>query len=192
MEEVGCPLCGSTRRQPVVVVKERLLGTGEAFTLAQCDGCGLLRADTRPTKAEMFRYYPEYYGPYQAESPPAAQWLRPGLKGMVRPWTLTAHYGYRLTSLRGLVGAEALACGTPVVGSDAGAIPEVVCDCGFLFPRGDVRTLRERIREAVKDPTRLRELGQQGRARIEARFSHVQVLGTMTEIFESVIARPVR
>lgn len=92
----------------------------------------------------------------------------------------------------GLVGAEALACGTPVVGSDAGAIPEVVGDCGFVFPRGDVRTLRERIREAVKDPTRLRELGRQGRARIEARFSHVRILGSLAEILEGVMARRVR
>lgn len=92
----------------------------------------------------------------------------------------------------GLVGAEALACGTPVVGSDAGAIPEVVGDCGFLFPRGDVHALRERIRGALKDPTRLHELGRLGRARIEMQFSQARMLALMAEIFAGVIRRPVR
>ncbi|KPP96180.1 glycosyltransferase [Erythrobacter sp. HL-111] len=41
----------------------------------------------------------------------------------------------------GLVAAEALACGTPVCAFDAGALGEVVGDCGFVVPRGDVESL---------------------------------------------------
>lgn len=93
----------------------------------------------------------------------------------------------------GLVGAEAMACGTPVVGSDAGAIPEVVGDCGFIFPRGDVSALRERIREALNgSPTRLHELGKRGRARVESRFSQARMVSAMSELFEGVLARPTR
>ena len=86
----------------------------------------------------------------------------------------------------GLVGAEALACGTPVVGSNAGAIPEVMGDCGFLFPRGDVGALCNRIREALEDPSRLRELGQRGRAWIQARFNHAKMVADLTELFEGL------
>lgn len=38
----------------------------------------------------------------------------------------------------GLPALEALACGTPVIGSDASSIPEVVGEGGALFPPGDV------------------------------------------------------
>ena len=41
----------------------------------------------------------------------------------------------------GLVAAEALACGTPVVGFDRGALGEVVGDCGLLVKGGDIAAL---------------------------------------------------
>lgn len=91
-----CPLCGSTRREPVATVKERLLGAGETFAVVRCGGCGLFLTDPRPTKAEMARYYPEHYAAYQPTEPAPAPWLGPGLKGVIRRWTLAAHYGYPL------------------------------------------------------------------------------------------------
>lgn len=45
----------------------------------------------------------------------------------------------------GLVAAEALASGTPVVGFARGAIPEVVGNCGILVPDGDVTALAQAI-----------------------------------------------
>lgn len=70
------------------------------------------------------------------------------------------------------------------------AISEVVVNYGFLFPRGDVHAPRERIRETLKDPTRVQELGRRDRAWIETRFSQGRMLASVTEIFEGVIARP--
>ena len=46
----------------------------------------------------------------------------------------------------GLVAAEALSCGTPVVGFDRGALSEVVGDCGILVPGGDIGALTQAIR----------------------------------------------
>lgn len=45
----------------------------------------------------------------------------------------------------GLVAAEALSCGTPVVGFDRGALAEVVADCGYLVPGGDIEALAQAI-----------------------------------------------
>ncbi|MGE5953637.1 MAG: glycosyltransferase [Qipengyuania vulgaris] len=45
----------------------------------------------------------------------------------------------------GLVAAEALSCGTPVVGFDRGALAEVVGDCGHLVQGGDVDALADAI-----------------------------------------------
>lgn len=102
MEALGtCPLCGAARRRPVGAVKERILGTGETFTVVRCEGCGLFRTDPRPTRAERGRYYPEHYTAYQATDGDGEPWLGAGVKGIVRRWTLTAQYGYPLDDLGG-------------------------------------------------------------------------------------------
>jgi glycosyltransferase involved in cell wall biosynthesis len=49
----------------------------------------------------------------------------------------------------GLTAAEALAAGRPVVVSDAGALPEVVGDCGFIFKKGDSDALGAALTRAV-------------------------------------------
>jgi glycosyltransferase involved in cell wall biosynthesis len=53
----------------------------------------------------------------------------------------------------GLVALEAMACGTPVVGSDVGGIPDMVRPgvTGRLFPAHDVDALRAAIEEMLED-----------------------------------------
>jgi N-acetyl-alpha-D-glucosaminyl L-malate synthase BshA len=60
----------------------------------------------------------------------------------------------------GLAALEAMACGVPVVASDAGGIPEVVVhgETGFLAPVGDVAAMTDRSLEALGDPARLEAL----------------------------------
>jgi N-acetyl-alpha-D-glucosaminyl L-malate synthase BshA len=57
----------------------------------------------------------------------------------------------------GLAALEALACGVPVVGSNAGGLPDVVDDgvTGALVPVGDVEVLARRSLELLRDPARL-------------------------------------
>lgn len=53
----------------------------------------------------------------------------------------------------GLVAMEAIACGTPVVGADAGAIPETVRkgQSGYLFPPGDTQTFADQLDRALEN-----------------------------------------
>ena len=67
--------------------------------------------------------------------------------------------------------AEAMACGVPVVGSDSGAIPEVVGDAGLLFPEGDAGALAARLATRRADPGLGEVLGSRGRQRAASRFS---------------------
>ena len=52
----------------------------------------------------------------------------------------------------GRVLIEAMACGTPVIGSTSGAIPEVIGNAGLIFPEGDSVALAECITTLRADP----------------------------------------
>ena len=53
----------------------------------------------------------------------------------------------------GIVFVEAMACGTPVIGTDVGGIPTAVDDgaTGYLVSRGDVQGLADRMAELLAD-----------------------------------------
>ena len=52
----------------------------------------------------------------------------------------------------GRVALEAMACGTPVVVSDSGALPEVVGDAALVVTEGDVAELAKALAQVVRDP----------------------------------------
>ena len=57
----------------------------------------------------------------------------------------------------GLVTAESLACGTPVLGSDSGATPELLAPLGqhLLFTSGSTESLAAKLREVLAAPASL-------------------------------------
>jgi N-acetyl-alpha-D-glucosaminyl L-malate synthase BshA len=88
----------------------------------------------------------------------------------------------------GLAALEAMACGVPVVASNAGGIPEVVVDgeTGFLAPVGDVATMTNRALEVLRDPTRLETLRRAAVARA-AEFSADKVVPLYERLYEDVL-----
>lgn len=61
----------------------------------------------------------------------------------------------------GIVFAEALACGLPIVGTKVGAVPETVPpDCGLLVPPDDARALAEALRRVLTDEVLRERLGR--------------------------------
>jgi glycosyltransferase involved in cell wall biosynthesis len=65
----------------------------------------------------------------------------------------------------GLVNIEALAVGTPVVGSSVGGIVEVISDQvnGYLVPPDDPIDLSEKILELLKNPRKWHQFSQEAR-----------------------------
>merc|ERR1711938_340808 len=74
-----------------------------------------------------------------------------------------------------------MAYGLPVVSTGIGGIPEMVRHGveGFLVDEGD-----EALRALARDPARCREMGRQGRATYEAKFS----LGAMAKAYDGLMA----
>lgn len=65
----------------------------------------------------------------------------------------------------GLTALEAMACGTPVVVSDGGALPEVVGDAGRVVPVGDAVALAAALEEVLGEPALAASLAARGLAR---------------------------
>jgi glycosyltransferase involved in cell wall biosynthesis/GT2 family glycosyltransferase len=71
----------------------------------------------------------------------------------------------------GLVVAEALAAGRPVVVPTSGGPAEIAdADCGVLYPPGDVAAAAAGVVSLVREPERARALGETGRLRMIERF----------------------
>jgi N-acetyl-alpha-D-glucosaminyl L-malate synthase BshA len=89
----------------------------------------------------------------------------------------------------GLSALEAMACGVPVVGSDAGGLPEVVAKgvTGYLRPVGDVEGMAERCLELLKDPELRRRMGQAGRRRAEELFGAEKIVTQYERYYEKVL-----
>jgi starch synthase len=97
----------------------------------------------------------------------------------------------------GIVNLEAMACGTAVVASDVGGIPEVVVDgaTGLLVhydeadPDGFEAGLAAALTALLADPDRAAAMGRAGRARAVAEFDWDAIAVQTLALYESVLSR---
>ena len=84
---------------------------------------------------------------------------------------------------------EAMAAEVPVVGSDAGGLPEVVkhAETGFLLPVGDIEGMAARTIEILKDDEHRRCLGQAARARAASLFNADRIVTQYERLYERVL-----
>ena len=91
-----------------------------------------------------------------------------------------------------LPAVEAMASGTPIVASRAGALPEVLgADgvCARLVPPGDADELTRVVGELLDSPDQLARLGSAGRRRAVEVFSWESVAAQTVRVYEQAIAR---
>jgi starch synthase len=92
----------------------------------------------------------------------------------------------------GIVNLEAMACGTAVVGSRVGGIPEVVADgkTGLLVPPGDPAALADAINVLLADEPLATEMGRLGRARAEAEFGWANIAAQTAALYSELAGVP--
>jgi glycosyltransferase involved in cell wall biosynthesis len=71
----------------------------------------------------------------------------------------------------GMVLAEAMACGLPIVTTDCGAIPEVVGSHNLIVPQRSIKDLYLALREILRDDDRRRFLMKSNRVRAKEMFN---------------------
>lgn len=81
---------------------------------------------------------------------------------------------------------EAMACGVPVIGSNSGAIPEVIGDAGLLFHEGEAEGLAEQLARLLADPALRAELARRGRERVLALYTDQQIAERMFAFWREI------
>ncbi len=83
----------------------------------------------------------------------------------------------------GRVIIEAQACGTPVIGSDSGGIPEVVGRGGIIVPEANPEALAGAIGKLRDNPGYARELGRLGLEQVKERYTWERIAEQMRDIY---------
>jgi len=86
----------------------------------------------------------------------------------------------------GRVIGEAMACGVVVVGSDSGAIPEVIGEAGLVVREGDTAALARGLESAIFDEALRARLIPAGKKRAESELSIQAMSGKLMSFYERI------
>lgn len=87
----------------------------------------------------------------------------------------------------GRVIIEAHACATPVIGSNSGAIPDVVGEAGIVVPERNPQALAQALQTLADDSNKARQMGEIGRRVVEENYTWARVAQQMREIYREML-----
>ncbi|MFY0637966.1 MAG: glycosyltransferase family 4 protein [Maricaulis maris] len=92
----------------------------------------------------------------------------------------------------GFPAAEAMACGSAVVASDGGALPEVVGDAGLVSPAGEAGPMADNLARLLDDPALARELGARAASRARREFNWSSHALAASHLYVEALSEQVR
>lgn len=89
----------------------------------------------------------------------------------------------------GLVLAEALLCGAPVIAADSGGVTDIVQDgkTGLLVPARDPEKLAQAIERLLTERALAQRLAANGRARVQERYTREPVAQQFVEVYQRIL-----
>jgi glycosyltransferase involved in cell wall biosynthesis len=87
----------------------------------------------------------------------------------------------------GIPAAEAMACGTPVIATTGGALPEVVGDAGILVSPGSADALAAAIKQLFNNKQAQQRMSEAGRKRVKERFDWEQSARKTLEVYQEAL-----
>lgn len=91
----------------------------------------------------------------------------------------------------GLVAAEALATGTPVIASNTGGLKEIITPrvTGYLIPVDDAESLAQKIMFLLSSPRLCEWMGNQGKLAIKRKFSMENQIHQLEAVYHSLLSK---
>jgi glycosyltransferase involved in cell wall biosynthesis len=84
---------------------------------------------------------------------------------------------------------EAMACGLPIIGTQASGLRELVCDGvnGYLVPMRDPAAMAEALARLIDNGYERRRMGRESRKRAEREFAWEYIAKQYVKVYEQVI-----
>lgn len=109
---------------------------------------------------------------------------RSDVSDVMKSFDIFVHSSITPDPLPGVV-MEAMCCSRPVIGANAGGVPEEVADgiTGVLYPPGDHKQMAEKIIRLLERPELAHQMGESGKERVEKVFNKKILCPKMENIY---------
>lgn len=89
----------------------------------------------------------------------------------------------------GMVVAESLSNGIPVLSYNIGALPELISNgkTGFVYPKGDWQSMAEGVLRLMEDPSLLKEFSLNARKKAEAQYDESHVAQQYAALYQNIV-----
>ena len=113
---------------------------------------------------------------------------RSDVSDVMKSFDIFIHSSITPDPLPGVV-MEAMCCSRPVIGANAGGVPEEVADgiTGMLYPPGDHKQMAEKIIRLLEHPKFARQMGEAGKKRVEEVFNKKTLCTRIENVYREMV-----